>query len=154
MKQTNEGRRIILAITEWSPLPVLWRLAKEHLADPQDQLITYMVHDDRWRRAASLPFTREVSRISGHHSDFTQWRAASIDNAISARLACQLQALAGDAERQLVFEVLLEHEAGEVLHQLGATADLLIVSAELKQLPVFAELAQLRCEMLLIGSDE
>jgi hypothetical protein len=133
---------------------VLWRIAKEHLADPKDQLITYMVHDDRWRRAASLPFTREVSRISGHHSDFTQWRAARIDNEIAERLACQLQALAREAERQLVFQVLLEHEAGDVLHQLGATADLLIVSAELKQRPVYAELAQLRCEKLFIDSDE
>ncbi|MDH3619351.1 MAG: hypothetical protein OER91_00560 [Gammaproteobacteria bacterium] len=154
MKKTNEKRRIILAVTERSPLRALWRAAKEHLADPHDEIITFVVHDDRWRRAASLPFTREVSRASGRHQDFTQWRAAQIDDETAARLARQLKRIAKHAKRQIAFEILPEANVGDVLEQLTITADVLIVSSELKRRPVYAKLVELRCKLLFVGPEE
>ena len=154
MKKRNEGRRIILAVTETSPLPALWRVAKEHLEHPHDEVMTFLLRDDRWRRAASLPFTREVSRISGSNRDFTPWRAAQIDEEAAASLARQLQGLAAEAQRQIAFEVLSEHNAADILGQLSVTADVLIVSSELKRRPVCTKLTELRCQLLFVDSEE
>jgi len=154
MNKINEGRRIIIAVTERSPLPALWRVAQEHLAGPHDELITFLVHDERWSRAASLPFTREISRISGRRQDFTQWRAAQLNDETAARLLCQLQRLAKGAQRRIVLEVLPEREIGDALDRLGVAADVLIVPSELKRRPVYAELVQLRCEILIVDSEE
>ena len=154
MKKRNEGRLIILAVTETSPLPALWRVAKEHLEHPHDEIMTFMLRDDRWQRAASLPFTREVSRISGRHTNFTHGRAAQIDDEAAARLVRQLQRLAGEAKRQIAFEVLPEHKIAEILEQLGVTADVFIAPAELKRRPVYAKLVELRCRLLFVDSEE
>ena len=154
MKKRSEGRRIILAVTETSPLPALWRVAQEHLEHPRDEVMTFMLRDDRWQRAASLPFTREVSRISGRPRDFTHWRAAQIDDEAAASLVRQLQRLAGEAKRQIAFEVLSEHKIAEILEQRSVAADVFIAPAELKRRPVYAELVELRCRLLFVDSEE
>lgn len=154
MKKRNEGRLIILAVTERSPLPALWRVVTEHLENPHDEVVTLLLRDDRWQRAASLPFTREVSRISGRHTNFTQWRAAQIDDQVAAQLARQLQRLASDAKQRVAFEVLPESNVEAILEERSITADVLIASAELKRRPVYAKLVELRCRLLLVGSKE
>ena len=154
MKKRNEGRLIILAVTERSPLPALWRVVTEHLENPHDEVVTFMLRDDRWQRAASLPFTREVSRISGRHTDFTQWRAAQIDDEAALRLAQQLQRLASEAKQRVVFEVLPERNVENILEERSITADVLIASAELKRRPVYAKLVELRCRLLFVDSEE
>ena len=154
MNERNERRRIILAVTERSPLPALWRVAEEHLEHPHDEILTLMLRDEQWQRAASLPFTREVSRISGRHQDFTRLRAAQIDDEAAARLALQLQRLAEAAKRQIAFEVLPEHNIAESLKQYTVAADVLIASAELKHRPVYARLIELRCRLLFVESEE
>ena len=154
MNTRTEGRRIILAMTARSPLPALWRVVVQHLEHPEDEIITFMVRDDTWRRAASLPFTREVSRISGRRSDFTQWRAAQIDDEAAIQLAQQLQGLARDVQRQIAFEVLPERKVAAMLEQLGVAADILIASAELKREPMSAEFERLRCQLLFVDAEE
>ena len=154
MKKRNEGRLIILAVTERSPLPALWRVVTEHLENPHDEVVTLLLRDDRWQRAASLPFTREVSRISGRHTNFTQWRAAQIDDQVAARLARQLQRLASDAKQRVAFEILSESNVEAILEERSITADVLIASAELKHRPVYAKLVELRCRLLFVGSKE
>lgn len=154
MNARNERRRIILAVTERSPLPALWRVAEEHLEHPQDEILTFMLRDDQWQRAASLPFTREVSRISGRHRDFTRLRAAQIDDEAAARLAGQLQRLAEDAKRQIAFEVLPEHNIADILEQHSVSAHVLIASGELRHRPVYARLVELRCRLLFVDSEE
>jgi len=154
MKKRNEGRRIVIAVTERSPLLALWRVAKQHLEHPHDEVITFLLRDDRWRRAASLPFTREVSRISGAHRDFTQWRAAQIDDEVAASLALKLQGLAEEAKRKIAFEVLSEHDVADVLEQHSTAADVLIASTELKRHPVYASLVELRCRLLFVDSGD
>ena len=135
-------------------MPALWRAVMQHLEHPEDEIITFMVRDDTWRRAASLPFTREVSRISGRRSDFTQWRAAQIDDEAAVQLAQQLQGLARDVQRQIAFEVLPERKVAAMLEQLGVAADILIASAELKREPMSAELERLRCQLLFVDAEE
>jgi len=154
MNKTNEGRRIILAVTERSPLQAVWRVAEEYLDESQDELITFMVHDERWRRAASLPFTHEVSRFSGRRQDFTQWRAAQIDAAAATRLARQLRRLAQGARLKVSFEVLPEREVTDRLNQVSVTKDVLIASSELKRRPVYPELVRLQCQILFVEADE
>lgn len=154
MKKRNEGRLIILAVTERSPLPALWRVVKEHLENPLDEVVTLLLRDDRWQRAASLPFTREVSRISGRHTNFTQWRAAQIDAQAAAGLARQLQRLASDAKQRVAFEVLPESNVEDVLEERSITADVLIASGELKRRPVYAKLVELRCRLLFVDFEE
>ena len=100
-KESGNTRRVMMAVTETSSLQDLWRVAMEQLAGECTELITVFVHDDRWRRAASLPFTEEISRASGGSMDFTLQRAEQVDSDAVMRTQGQLQKLATNAEIHL-----------------------------------------------------
>jgi hypothetical protein len=106
MNSPSNKRRVFLAITETSPLSELWRAVTEHLGDAQAELVTVFVSDDRWRRAASLPFTREISGVSGSSENFTLQRAEQIDKDAVASAQCEIRQLAAEAELQVAFEFL------------------------------------------------
>ena len=72
--EKREGQvRILIAVTETSPVADLWRAALTR-REGDAELIALFLSDDRWHRAASLPFTREISRL-GAVADFTRQRA-------------------------------------------------------------------------------
>lgn len=154
MKSTTEIRRVMLAVTESSSLPDLWRAVTEHLAGASAELITIFVSDDRRRRAASLPFTREVSRISGGSENFTPRRAAQVDSDAVVRTRRRLRQLAAEAEIQLVFQILAENEAARIHEFVTAEPDLLVAPSFFESRPIYTELARLKCRILLVDTED
>ena len=153
-KDTSNTRRIMLAVTEASSLQSLWRAAMEHMTGERAELITVLVRDDRWRRAASLPFTEEVCRASGGSMNFTLQRAEEVDRDAVVRTQGRLQQLATDSEIQLAFEILAEHEAKRIHEVVRPESDLIIAPSFFKGRPFYSELARLKCEILLIDAED
>ena len=151
-KETSNTRRVMLAVTEASSLQALWCVAMEHMTGERAELITVFVHDDRWRRAASLPFTKEFSRASGGSMNFTLQRAEEVDRDATMRTQGRLQQLATDSEIQLVFEILAEHEATRIHELVRSESDLLIAPSFFKGRPFYTELARLKCRILLVDA--
>jgi len=151
---TNDLRRILLAVTETSPLTRLWRVVAEHLVGAHGELITLFISDDRWHRAASLPFTREISRIGRRNVEFTSKRAEQIDRDVVDRTRLQLQRLADEAELRFVFEVLREHQTTELHKLVSVQHDVLIVPSYLRGSPVYTEFARLNCQILLVDTED
>ena len=79
MKITDDKLRVVIAVTASSPLAALWHAAMNLLDESPGQLVALFIDDDRWQRAASLPFTREISRIGGAVADFTVQRAEQVN---------------------------------------------------------------------------
>ncbi len=152
--KTNNLRRILLAVTETSSVPRLWREVAEHLADAKIELVTLFVSDDRWHRAASLPFTQEISRIGGGNVDFTPMRAEQIIRDVVDRTRCELQRLTDEADLQFVFEVLTERRAAQISDLVSIEQDVLIIPSILKSWPIYAELTRLNCPILLVDTEE
>jgi len=151
---TNDLRRILLAVTETSPLTRLWSVVAEHFADTRGELITIFISDNRWRRAASLPFTREISRIGRTNVKFTPTRAEQIDKDVVDRTRLQLQRLAEEAKLQFVFEVLRDHQTAQLHDLVSVEHDLLIVPSHLRGWPVYAEFSRLKCQILLVDTED
>ena len=153
-KDASNTRRVMLAVTEASSLQVLWHTAMEHMSGERAELTTVFVRDDRWCRAASLPFTEEVCRASGGSMDFTLQRAEEIDRDAVMRTQGRLQQLAADSEIQLAFEVLAEHEATRIQEHVRSESDLLIAPSFFKTRPFYSELARLKCRILLVDTKD
>lgn len=151
---TNDLRRILLAVTETSPLSQLWRVVAEHLVDTGGELVTIFVSDDRWHRAASLPFTREISRIGRTNVKFTPKRAEQVDKDVVDRTRLQLQRLADEAELRFVFEVLRDHQTAQLHDLVCVEHDVLIVPSHLRGWPVYAEFSRLNCQILLVDTED
>ena len=151
---TNDLRRILLAVTETSPLTPLWRAVAEHLVDSRGELITIFISDNRWHRAASLPFTREISRIGRTNVKFTSKRAEQIDKDVVDRTRLQLQRLADEAELRFVFEVLRDNQTTQLQELVSLKHDVLIVPSHLRGWPVYAEFARLNCQILLVDTED
>ncbi len=154
MSRPSEKRRILLAITEASPLPDLWRAVVDYLAGAHGELTTVFVSDDRWHRAASLPFTREVSKVSGDSEDFTRERARQIDEDTVGRTHRELEKLASEAELSFAFEVLPEHDASKLREIVSVQHDVLILPSFLKSRPIYAELTRLKCRVYYVETEE
>lgn len=150
----NEMRRIMLAVTETTSLPELWAAVMEHLAETPAELITVFVSDDRWRRAASLSFTREISRIGGSSCEFTPQRAEQLGREAATRTQGLLQKLAADAKIQAAFETLEQHETTRVQEFIMSESDVLIAPSGLQAWPIFAELSRLKCQILLVDTKD
>jgi len=154
IRNTNDLRRILLAVTETSPLPRLWRAVAEHLEEAHVELVTIFISDDRWHRAASLPFTREISRTSRSKVDFTRKRAEQVNKDVVNQTRRQIQRLADEAELQVVFEVLAEHQATQLHDIVSVKQDVVIAPSDLRSWPVFAELTRLDCPILLVDTED
>jgi hypothetical protein len=143
----------MLAVTEASSLQALWRAAMEHMTGERAELITVFVRDDRWRRAASLPFTEEISRASGGSMNFTLQRAEEVDRDAVMHTQGRIQKLATDSQIQSAFEILAEHEAERFHEFVRSESDLLIAPSYFKRRPLYSELTRLKCRILLIEAN-
>ena len=149
-KQETRIERVVIAITELAPVQQMWGEALQFLAESRAELHALFVEDERWHRAASLPFTREISRVSGMDVDFTLQRAIAVHKEAIDRAQQQLQQLAAEAERELAFEVLPESEHERIRDLVAGAQCVVIVPATLADQPVFKELQELGCRVLLI----
>jgi hypothetical protein len=152
--ESSRPRRVALAVTECSPLDKLWNALVEHLAGAHAEIVTIFVSDDRWHRAASLPFTREISRLSGSDRDFTRQRAAALHGDIAGRARQQIDRLAAETQQQISFAILSEREADEVHRLVSVECDVLIAPSILEHWPLFAELTRVHRQVLLIDVEE
>ena len=153
MSEDGANLRVLLAITETSPLERLWQSLVDQIGGASAEVVTLLVSDDSWRRAASLPFTKEFSRISGMQAAFTHHRARQILKDAAGRAQRRLESLAADAQLDIVFEVLSEDEAAQVKTIVSVRRDILIAPAALEDKPLFAELARQHRQVVLVEVD-
>lgn len=149
-KEKPRTSRVVIAITELAPVQRMWRAALQHLQESRAELLALFLADDQWHRAASLPFTREISRVSGMDADFTSKRASEVHKEAIDRAQRQLRKLAAEADRELAFEVLPESDQNRVRDIVMETQTILIVPPALADRPVFAELQKSGCRIVLI----
>ena len=152
----NEGRdlvRVLLAVTETCPVDRLWQSLVDHIADARAEVVTIIVSDDSWRRAASLPFTNEISRISGVQADFTHHRAEHVRTEAAGRAREQLERLAEDSQVELAVEVVSEEEDSHVGTVVMVERDILIAPSVLEGKPLLAKLARWHRKVVLVEVD-
>ena len=152
MTKSEQGMRIdriVIAVTEHAPVQQMWGEALQFLEESRAELHALFVEDQRWHRAASLPFTREISRVSGMNVDFTIQRAIEVHKEAIDRTQKQLQQLAAESDHELAFEVLPESDRGRI-RDLVADVQCVVIAPALADQPVFNELQKLGCHVLLI----
>jgi hypothetical protein len=154
MTDVDDIRRVMLAITETSPLEKLWQSLVEHVAGSRAEVVAVFVSDDTWRRVASLPFAVEVSRISGARVAFTQRRAEQLGEVAAGRARQRIEQLAAGTGLQLVFEVLTTTEAGQLQRLVDVERDLLIAPSLLEDMPLLSALAVRHRKVLLVEVDD
>ena len=114
MSDAETIRRVLLAVTEASPVESLWQSLVDAVEDSRAEVVTVFVRDEHWRRAASLPFTREIFRLSGSQAVFTHRRARQISLDTAVRVQQRLEQLASETRLKLSFEVVTEREGDEL----------------------------------------
>jgi hypothetical protein len=154
MTKTNDKLRIFIAVTESSPLAALWHAAMNLLSESPAELVALFVDDDRWRRAASLPFTCEISRIGGPVADFTLQRAEQINKEAITRMQHRIEQLASKADLALEFKVLPESDQKRIKELVGSGQNVLIAPSFITTRPIYAHLTRLDCRILLIEATE
>lgn len=155
MKGEQAGkRRALLVVTETSPVDKLWRALLEDLADAQAEVVAVFVNDNRWTRAASLPFTREISRVSGGSEVFTVRRAEQVLGDRVERVRRQIHQLAEDRQMRLVFEILHVQEPQRIREVVRIEHDVLVAPSVLQYWPDFADLARPERRVVLVDDEE
>ena len=154
MNKTNDRFRVVIAVTESSPLSALWREAMILLHETPAELVALFVDDDRWRRAASLPFTREISRLGGAVADFTVQRAEQVNKEVITRTQRRIEKLASQADLTLKFEVMPESDQKRIEELVGSGQNVLIAPSFIKARPIYAHLTRLNCRIQLIEAIE
>ncbi len=142
--------RIVIAVTEMSPVQHLWHEALQLLEESRAELHALFVEDEKWHRAATLPFTREISRFSGIDADFTLQRAMEVHRQAIERAQRQFRQLAEEAERELTFEVLQESDRERARHLAEDGECLVIAPADLADEPLVRDLRERGCRIVLI----
>lgn len=150
MTPNEPATRVVIAVTEASPVAEMWQVAMRCLTESPAELLTLFLADDRWLRAASLPFTREFSRIGGRPSEFTRQRAEELrrDAARSARR--RVERLASEARIKTAFEILPESDRARLAELVGGRATVLIAAKPIRSRPVYTHFVELGCRIELI----
>jgi hypothetical protein len=154
MATTDTKPRVLIALLESTPVDQLWKAALDRLSRTPSELMAIFFAEDHWHRAASLPFTREISRLSGANVDFTLQRARQIHEASIEEARQVLDRLATDARLPLAFEVLGESERERIRLLASGSEVVLIAPSIIIQRPFYAELEQLDCHIELVDAPE
>lgn len=152
MKKSDERARILIAVTETSPVAELWRAALER-HDEDAELVALFVSDDRWHRAASLPFTREISRL-GAVADFTRQRADQLYKESAARIRQSIVELAEETDLVPEFEELSERDAARLEELAAGARSILIASSRITREPIYTHISRLDCRIELVEATE
>ena len=152
--ERGSKRHVLLVVTETSPLEKLWHALLDDLADAQAEVVAVFVSDDRWTRAASLPFTREISRLSGGSEVFTARRAEQVFGDMVGRVQQRIRQLAAERQLQLVFEILNTQEPNRIREFVRIEHDLLVAPSVLQYWPDFADLARPERRVVFVNDEE
>lgn len=150
MSRNDEKFRVLIAITETSAVDALWQVALRHLGKEGRELTAVYVSEDRWQRAASLPFTREISRVSGANADFTLQRAEQLHDEAVERARLLVNKLASDAKLKPTFEVLTCSDVTRIRQLLEGSGNLVIAPSIIGRRPFLAEFEKLGCRIELV----
>jgi hypothetical protein len=153
-RKQPEVRRVLIAVTEANSVPDLLHEVTEHLAEEAAELVLVFLNDDRWRKAASLPFTREVFRISGVSTDFTSTRAEQVHQEVIDEILGRLRQFATDAKTTLAFETIPEQEAVRLHDLLTSDADVLVAPSSFRERPIYKEITRLKCRLRFVEPSE
>lgn len=153
MGRSEENPRVLIAITEQSPVHALWRAALRRLGREHRELTAVYLSEDHWQRAASLPFTREISRVSGTTVEFTLQRASEVHDDAIMRARDMVNKLASDARLTPAFEVLTGSDVSKARELLEDAGNLLIAPSIIRRRPIFAEFEKFGCRIELVGDN-
>ncbi len=144
---TEQKSRVLIAVTERGPVQRIWQAMLDSLHDTNDSdIVAVFVADDRWERAASLPFTREVLLISGRTCDFTPNRAREIVRETAGEIRSELETLAAESGRHVTFEILPAGDQPRVEQLISQTGCVVIAPSELAGSPIHVAFDRLECE--------
>ena len=146
--------RVIVALTETTSIDTLWRAVSQRIQHPDTELVTVFIADDRWRRAASLPFTREIPRSGGSSADFSMQRAEQIHKAAVQQAYERMKQLAASAQRQLSFKVLKEPNEQGVREVIGEGVSIIVAPALISKTPIYLHFSQFDCHIELVDGDD
>lgn len=152
MTTENDTRRIVIALTETSPVTILWRAAMAFREETSADLVTLFLQDERWLRAASLPFTREFPRSGARPTEFTHQRAREVGQEMAKQARRLIEQLADKAKAKVLFETLLEPDRGRLVELVGESRSILIAHDAITALPIYVHFVELGCQIELIGS--
>ncbi len=153
MTTNNQSARVVIALMESSSVTELWHATMKTIGSSSAELIALFLHDERWQRAASLPFTTEISSVGGGATDFTLQRADQLLATTASRLRARIEELASEAGLSITFEVLPESDRTQAQVLVGSDDNLLIGPSVLVEHPIYEELTQLDLRILLVDSD-
>ena len=146
--------RVVIAVTETTPVALLWETALRLLRESRAELAMLYVRDDRWYRVASLPFTREIMRSGGVAVEFTRQRAEQVSRERAARVREAIRKLAAEAQLEPVFESLDESDALRLREFIGSRENILVAPSFISTRPIFALLSELNCRIELVDAKE
>jgi len=149
--RSDDKTRVLIAVTEFSPVDALWRAALQFAGETQSEMTAVFVRESHWHRAASLPFTREISRLSGSLEKFTPQRAEQVHRDAIERVRALLHRLATESNRAIDFEVIAGIDQPRLVELASRSTSVLIVPSQLMRQPLFAELKKLHCRIEFVG---
>lgn len=150
MSRSERARRVVIALTETSPVAELWDAALQARSDAADELVVVFIHDERWHRAASLPFTREVPLAGGADRDFTLQRAEQLLNEAASNLRKTFEQLASRAGLSVAFQTLSEQDQEQAQSLLTGEISVVVGPSTLAEHPMLVELRRLDRRLVLI----
>lgn len=154
MAKTEVKLRVVIAITDTTPVARLWEAALHLLRESPADLVALYVEDDRWHRIASLPFTREISRSGGVPVEFTRQRAEQVSRERAARVQELIEKLAAKSNLEPAFEVLSESDAGRLREFIGSHDNILVAPSFISTRPIFTMLSEMNCRIELVEAAE
>ena len=152
MTRNEHDLRVVIAVTESASLAQLWRTAMEMLRDSHAEVVALFLDDERWHRAASLPFTREISKV-GSVADFTTQRANQVHAETVSDLRQRIEQLAAEADVTIEFRVLAESDHALPDTIVGGGGSILIAPSRLANRPIYAELTRLDLRIELVETE-
>ena len=154
MTANDEKSRIVIAVTEASPVAEMWQAALRFLTESDSDLVALFLADDRWLRVASLPFTREFPRVGGRPSEFTRQRAEQLRRDAAREARRLIEALAGEARIKTAFEILSDTDRARLAELIGGPSSILIAPTLIRSRPVYAQIVEIGCRIELVEVPE
>ena len=150
---TEPSARVLVLMTESGPVEQLWQTALDHARETGSEVNVLIVHDERWYRAASLPFTREISRLGGPRRNFTRERADALVGEAVSRVRRVTQALAAETRAYCRYYAVTGAMLPQLERLVTGRRGILVASSEFESLPICEQARSLSCEIILIDRD-
>ena len=154
MNASHDGKRVLVAVTDSSPLQPVWETALDRIGTGGSEVSVVFVDDRRWHKAASLPFTCEISKITGDIIDFTHQRADQLSNAATLRARKHVEQLARKSRLSISFEKLVEGDRTRLEELIKGAESVFIIPAHIADSPMHRMLVELKSEIVLVESRE